>query len=127
MDDSVWIVNPDEYEDKCIAIRSKTAYIFCYPIVPEVLATGCKVMTRTGQTVKKVQQVQDGYVGILDGEELHWDRAGRYSGPYKDDQRDLFISERFFRKDWQANIKMSNAEYVVRFGRLHPTVKIPRE
>lgn len=123
-DNDIWIFDPSQLEDKCVVVRSKTAYIYCYPVVPEVLVTGAKVITRTGKTVKKVQRLQDGYEGFVDGEECHWDLAGRFSGPYKNDPLDIFIPERFFRKDWQAHIKMGNAEWTLKFGRTHPTKKM---
>ena len=122
----IWIVNPDEYEDSCIVIRSKTAYVYCYPINKEVLASGAKVVTRDGKTVKRVQLDSTGYTGILDGEEVMWDSAGRYIGPYKDSPNDLYICERYFRKDWQEHIQMGNAEWAFRYGRLHPGVKMPK-
>lgn len=123
------IVDLDSLEPLCIAMRSRTAIIFCYPICKEVLKTGCKVLSRDGRVVKKVRTGtsagQDVYVGILDGEELKWDSAGRYAGPYKDTPNDLFVPERYFYQDWKTNIGMSNSEWAVKFGRPHPTVAIP--
>lgn len=125
LDKDIWIKNPEEYEDKCIAIRSKTIYIFCYPIVSEVLGKDCKVVCRDGRTVKKVKQTYDGYSGIVDGVEYHWDTAGRYVNPYIDSPLDLFVPERYFRKKRREEVMMSNTEYTIRYGRPHPTVKIP--
>lgn len=125
-DDDIWIVNPDKYEDRCIAVRSKTAYIYCYPLNYDILATGAKVITRDGRTVKKVVLEPSGYTGLLEGKEEHWDIAGRYIDAYRDSPNDLYIPERFFRKDWQTTIRMSNAEYAIRYGRRHPKAKIQR-
>ena len=123
------IADTDELEDRCIAVKSKTAYIFCYPICPEVLKAGCKVITRDGRVVKKVAHGNscgvNVYVGILDGQEMRWDEAGRFIGPYEDSPNDLYVSERYWYKDWRNNIKLSNAEWELRFGRPHPTVKLP--
>ena len=122
-----WIVEPDE--SQCVAMRSRTAIIFCYPFNKEVWKTGPKILTRDGRVVKKVRMGGSNgvevVVGILDGEELRWDSAGRFEGPYKDSPLDLMISERYFYSDWKDHIKMSNAEWAVTFGRPHPNVKIP--
>jgi hypothetical protein len=125
------IADTDELEDRCIAVKSKTAYIFCYPICPEVLKAGCKVITREGRVVKKVAHGNscgvNVYVGILDGQEMRWDEAGRFIGPYEDSPNDLYVSERYWYKDWRNYIKLSNADWELRFGRPHPTVKIPTD
>lgn len=127
--DDIWIVDPSEYESQCECIRSKTAYIYTYPFVAEVAKTGAKVITRTGRTVKNIRINGKGanavITGELDGEKLVWDAAGRHDGPYKDSPLDLRISERYFYKDWKTHFGMSNAEFAVRYGRPHPTVKIP--
>ena len=122
-----WIVEPDE--SQCIAMRSHTAIIFCYPFNKEVAKLGPKITTRDGRVVKKVRMGAsagvDVIVGILDGEELKWDAAGRFAGPYEDHPNDLYISERYFMSDWKEHIKMSSAEWAVTYGRPHPGVKIP--
>lgn len=123
------IADTDELEDRCIAVKSKTAYIYCYPICPEVLKAGCKVITRSGRVVKKVAHGNscgvNVYVGILDGQEMRWDEAGRFIGPYEDSPNDLYVPNRYWYKDWRNYIKLSNAEWELRFGRPHPTVKLP--
>jgi hypothetical protein len=128
--DNKWLIDIDEYEDKCICMRSKTAYVYLYPFVPEAYQVGMKVMTRDGRLVKKVRVGGEGpkaiVVGILDGEELRWDAAGRFEGPYKNSPNDLFIQERYLQKDWRLHMSMSNAEWAIRFGIPHPTVKIPK-
>lgn len=126
MEQDVWIVNPDMYEEQCECIRAHTAYVYTYPFVREVWQTGCKVVDRRGRTIRKIQEVHDGFVGILDGEEMHWDVAGRYVGPYTDSPNDMRIPERFFRKNWQIDMQMSNAEWTMRYGRQHPYVKAKR-
>lgn len=127
--EDIWIVDPSQFEDKCVCIRSKTAYVYMYPFCAEVAKTGAKTVTRTGRTVKNVQVNGKGanavVTGELDGERLTWDAAGRYKGPYVDDDRDLYHYERYFYKDWKTHFGMSNAEFAVRYGRPHPTVKIP--
>ena len=127
--EDIWIVDPSQFEDQCECIRSRTAYIYTYPFVVEVWKTGAKVITRTGRTVKNVQVNGKGanaiITGELDGERLTWDAAGRYEGPYKDSPLDMRICERYFYKDWKTHFGMSNAEWAVRYGRPHPTVKIP--
>lgn len=128
--ESNWLIDLDEYEDKCICMRSKTAYIYLYPFVPEVYEVGMKVMTRDGRLVKKVRVGGSGpktvVVGILDGEELRWDAAGRFEGPYKNSPNDLFLHEKYYLKNWRQLMGMSNAEFAVRYGRPHPSVKIPQ-
>lgn len=129
--ESNWLIDLEEYEDKCICMRSKTAYIFCYPFMPDVWQSGMKVLTRDGRVVKKVrvggEAGRQTVIGILDGEELRWDAAGRFEGPYKDSPNDLFLQDRYLMKDWRQNMAMSNAEWALRFGRPHPKVKIPRQ
>ena len=126
---SLWIVDPSEYEDLCVCVKSKTAYIYAYPFVKDVWKSGAKVITRSGKTVKKVcigsSNGEDVIVGILDGQELKWDAAGRFKGPYIEDENDLMICERYWYKDWRNYIKLSNADWELRFGRPHPTVKLP--
>lgn len=124
-----WIVDLDELEPLCICLRTKTCYSYFYPFQKEVWKRNAKIVTRDGRVVKKVRM---GYsngteviVGILDGEELKWDEAGRFNGPYVDDVKDLYIQEKFFYKDWKNNIHLSNAEWEMRFGRQHPYVKKP--
>ena len=125
------IVDTEELEDRCIVLRSRTAYVYCYPFCKEVWKTGAKIVTRSGQTVKKVQigssNGEEVIVGILGGQELKWDAAGRYKSPYIDDENDLMIYERYFYKDWKSHIKLSHADWELRFGRPHPTVKIPTD
>jgi hypothetical protein len=123
------IADTDELEDRCIAVKSKTSYIYCYPICPEVLKAGCKVITRDGRVVKKVAYGNscgvNVYVGILDGQEMRWDEAGRFVGPYEDSPNDLYVAHRYWFKDWRNHIKLSHAEWNLRFETKHPTVKLP--
>lgn len=120
-----------DLEMLCIAQKSRTAVIYLYPFVKEVWKHGAKVVTRDGRTVKRVQCGSQGgndvVVGILDGEELRWDGAGRFKSPYENDPRDLFITERYFRRDWKSWIKLSNAEWAIKFGRPHPYAKLKTE
>lgn len=130
INDDVWIVDPKDYEDQCECIRSRTAYIYTYPFVKEVWEAGAKVITRDNRVVKKIRMESSMgvtvIVGILDGEEIRWDAAGRFEGPYKDSPKDLRICERYFYKDWPQDIRMSNAEWTLRYGRRHPFAKIPK-
>lgn len=122
-------VDLEELEPYCECMKSRTAYIYTYPFVEQVAKNGAKIMTRDGRVVKKVRMgsANGDYavVGVLDGEELKWDVAGRFSGPYMDSPLDLRISERYFFKDWKSTMKMSNAEWYATHDRRHPTVKIP--
>lgn len=131
LNDDKWIVDPSEYEDMCECVKSRTAYIYTYPFIKDVWKSGAKIMTRSGQTVKKVHMGssngEEVIVGILDGQELKWDAGGRFESPYKDSPLDLRISERYFYKDWKSHIKLSHADWELRFGRPHPTVKIPTD
>lgn len=126
-----YIVPIDDYEDQCECIRVHTAYVYTYPFVAEVAKTGAKIVTRDGRVVKKIRMGGingvDVVVGILDGEELRWDAGGRFEGPYKKSQNDLRIFERYFYKNWKEFMNMSYAEWTIRFGRPHPTVKIPNK
>ena len=129
--DKDWTVNLDEYEDRCICMRSKTAYIYLYPLQTDSYEAGMKVMTRDGRVVKNVRvggiRGQKVVIGVLDGKELRWDSAGRFESPYRDSPNDLYVPERFFRKGWRQDMAMSNAEWTVRYGRPHPRVKIPKQ
>lgn len=123
-------IDLEPYEDQIIAQRSRTAIIFLYPFIKEAYKYGMRVQTRDGRVVKKVRvggaNGVDVVVGILDGEELRWDAAGRFLGPYQDDDRDLYIPERYMYKDWRENIGLSNSEWAMTFGKRHPGVKMPK-
>lgn len=117
------------YEGRVIAMRSRTAIVYLYPFVLEAFRYGMKVMTRDGRVVKGVRvggAGDDGVVvGVLDGEELRWGGDGRFAGPYIDDDRDIFIPERYMYTDWKDHIKMSNAEWSATFGKPHRGVSVP--
>lgn len=121
-------IDLDELESKCIAMRSRTSIIYCYPFQHIAVKLGAKIVTRDGRTVKKVRvgtsNGVQAVVGIIDGEELKWDAAGRFNGPYIDDEKDLYVPERYFFKDCKSTIKMSNAEWYSTHDRRHPKVKI---
>lgn len=125
-----WLKDLDAVEGKCICMRTKTAYSYFYPFDPDVFETGMKVCTRDGRLVKNVRVGGNGpkavVAGMLDGSERRWDAAGRAVNAYTDSPDDLFIQERYLYRDWRVNIGMSNAEWAVRYGRPHPTVKIPK-
>lgn len=125
-----WLKDLDAVEGKCICMRTKTAYSYFYPFDPDVFETGMKVCTRDGRLVKNVRVGGKGskavVVGMLDGSERRWDAAGKAVNAYTDSPDDLFIQERYLYSDWRVNIGMSNAEWAVRYGRPHPTVKIPK-
>lgn len=123
------IADPYEREDQCVALRSRTCFMFCYPIHPDVLKAGGKVLTRDGRVVKKVNYgTSEGaaaYIGLLDDQWLTWDGAGRAEGPYKDSPLDLFVPERYWYRDWRKHISMSYAEWELKFGRRHPNCELP--
>ena len=123
------IVDLDALEPCCIAQHSRTAIIYLYPYMWEVVRLGAKVLTRDGRLVKRVHPAkhdgQDVVVGILEGKSLVWDHAGRFNGPYADHPNDLYVPERYFFKDFKSHMKMSYAEWTAKFGRPHPTVKLP--
>lgn len=122
-------IDLDALESKCIAMRSRSAIIYCYPFNDIAVKIGAKILTRDGRVVKKVRTgTSNGVqvvVGILDGEELKWDAAGRFNGPYIDDVKDLFVPERYFFKDWKSTMKMSYSEWYATHERRHPYVNIP--
>lgn len=120
------IVDTEPLEEVCIVIRTRTAYCYAYPFNQTVWESGAKVVTRDGRTVKKVRVEGEGIHGLLDGEEREWDNAGRSEGPYRDTPEDLYILERYFYKDWPQDLRMSNAEWTLRYGRRHPFAKIPK-
>ena len=124
------LVNLDELEPFCVAMRSRTSIIYLYPFQKVVWKNGAKIITRDGRVVKKLRMGGSGgvdvIVGILDGEELRWDAAGRFYGPYKDSPLDLMFPERYAYRNWKEHIGMSNAEWAVNFGRPHPGVKMPK-
>lgn len=117
-------VDLEPYEGLVVAARARGTVVYLYPFVPEAFRCGMRVLTRDGRVVKRVRVGGSGphavVVGILDGEELRWDRAGRFSGPYRDDPRDLFVPERYMYTDWKETISMSNGEWAARFGKAHP-------
>lgn len=123
-----YIVNLDEREKDCIAIRIKATIVFAYPVCKEVLEYNPKVITKTGKVVKNVKPAKrDGenvLVGEIDGERLIWDENGIYQDN-KDSELNLFVPERYFDKRWRDKIKTSNGEWALLFQRQHPTVAIP--
>ena len=123
-----YIVNIDELEDRCIAMRVHSAIIYCYPFVEEVAKRGAKIMTASGKVVKHVQPAtQDDkrvIVGELDGERLVWDINGNFVGEDEDGSMRLVIPERYFMVKWKNYIKMSNSEFALKYQRPHPTVKV---
>ena len=123
-----YIVNLDELEDRCIAMRVHSAIIYCYPFIEEVAKRGAKIMTASGKVVKHVQPAtQDDkrvIVGELDGERLVWDVSGNFMGEDGDGSMRLCIPERYFMRNWKSIIKMSNSEFALKYQRPHPTVKV---
>lgn len=128
IDKSLYTVDPTLYEDFCIAIPNRSAYLFCYPYVREVWITGAKVVTRSGRTARSITEEAGGrLLGYVDGVQHEWDLAGRAVSPYKDSPLDLYIPEKYFRKDWPDLIKMSNADYQLKYGIEHPKAKIQKK
>lgn len=116
----------DEMEEKCLALKGKGVTLYIYPFNAEVASTGAKVLTRDGRTVKRIRVAAgrngDIVTGILDGETLQWDIHGRFSSPYLNDSRDLYIPERYFDPDWKQLIRTSNAEWAINYQRPHKNV-----
>lgn len=129
-----YIVNLDELEDRCIAMRVHSAIIYCYPFIEEVAKRGAKILTASGKVVKHVQPATRGceyvfpqeriIVGELDGERLVWDTEGNLLGDDKDGSMRLVIPERYFMRNWKSVIKLSNSEFALKYQRPHPTVKV---
>ena len=129
MDNLEYIVDTTELEPLCIAMRKKSTIIFLYPYQDAVAKTGAKVVTRDGRVVRKVRKSLNGgkviITGLLDGEFLTWDSAGRFIGPYEDSEKDLYIPERFFVKGWKNEITLSNSDWALKYDIKHPDVKVP--
>lgn len=128
-----YIVNLDELEDRCIALRVHSTIIYCYPFVEEVAKHGAKIMTASGKVVKHVQPATHGsedtlkirfIIGEFDGERLAWDVKGNFMGEDKDGSMRLVIPQRYFDKQWKSKIKISNGEWEIKYGTKHPTVKV---
>ena len=118
-------------EQNCIAMYVRKTVVFFYPPTPEVVQTGCKVVTRKGETVKHCKCLLDDrnnvyYTGTVNGNELKWDTAGRFVNPYKDSPFDLYVAERYFDPLWKKKINLSNAEWAEKYQHEHPDVKIPQ-
>lgn len=122
-----YLVEPDE--SKCIALRVHSVVLYCYPWREAVGKHNPKVITRTGRVVKHVQPAtRDGVrilTGELDGERLTWDINGRFVDDKTDHENDLYISHRYWDKMWQNRIKMSNADWCLKFETDHPSVSVP--
>lgn len=117
-------------EERCVAIRIRSCVVYCYPVCREVLEHGPKVLTRSGKTVKRVQYAdgkngEEIITGLLDDERLFWDRNGWFNGE-EENELSLVIPERYFMRDWKTYIKLSNGDWVLKFGRPHPNVKAPK-
>lgn len=133
-DEIKYISDLDEMEDKCIAIKIHSCLIFCYPICEKVLEYHPKVLTRSGKVVKKVQMAMRGsddlaekekvFTGLLDDERLVWDENGRYNGEDNNDLN-LVVPERYWDKDWRSKIKLSNAQWCLKYQKPHKGVKLP--
>ena len=123
-----YIINLDELEDRCIALRVHSAIIYCYPFVEEVAKRGAKILTASGKVVKHVQPAtrdeERVIVGELEGERLIWDIDGNLIGEDNDGSLRLTIPERYFIRNWKSFIKMSNGEFALKYQRPHPTVKV---
>lgn len=123
-----YIVNLDELEDRCIAMRVHSTIIYCYPFVEEVAKRGAKILTARGKVVKHVQPAtrdeERVIVGELDGERLVWDINGNFIGEDEDGSMRLCIPQRYFDRRWETRIKESNSEWELKYGTKHPTVKV---
>ena len=124
-----YIVNLDELEDRCIALRVHSVVLYCYPWCEAVGKLNPKVITRIGKVVKHVQPAtRDGVrilTGELDGERLTWDINGRFTDDKTEHENDLFVPERYWMKNWKSAIKLSNGEWYLKYGKVHPSVEIP--
>lgn len=122
-----YLADMDEIEPECIAIRIKGKILYAYPFDKDVADTGAKVITRDGRVVKKVRVTTDNnaVTGVLGEEVLTWDRAGRINGAYINDERDLYIPERYFMRRWKDFMKLSNSEWAATYQLRHDSVKIP--
>jgi len=122
-----YIKEPDE--TKCIAIRVHSCIVYMYPFNKEVAKYNPKIVCRDGRVVKKVQlAIKDDkeiVTGLLDEERLIWDINGRFIDAETDSDKDLYIFERYFHRNWKQDIKLSNSEFAVRYQRRHPYVKVP--
>lgn len=108
-------------ERLCIAVRRNGTVLYLYPVDMELVRQGAQVLTRSGVTVRRLHLRDDGRIGgVLGAEELTWDAAGRFIGPYLDHDNDLYISERYFDPRWKYKRRMSNAEWSAAYGREHP-------
>lgn len=119
-------------EQNCVAMWVRKTVVYFYPPLPEVVQTGCKVVTRSGETVKHCRCLLDDrnnvyYTGVVNGDELKWDLAGRFVNPYTDSPFDLFVAERYFDPQWKQKIKLSNAEWASQYQKKHPSVKVPEK
>lgn len=123
-----YIVNLDELEDRCIALRVHSTIIYCYPFVEEVAKRGAKILTASGKVVKHVQPAtQDEkrvIVGELDDERLMWDINGNFMGEDQNGSMRLCIPQRYFDRHWKTRIKESNSEWELKYGTRHHDVKV---
>lgn len=113
---------PDDLEKLCVAVRKHGNTVYMYPFDADVARTHAKVVTRDGKhTVKQlmINTEDDCITGLIDGNMMKWDIAGRYRSPYVNSPWDLFIPERYFDPDWKSKIKMSNADWQEAYGREH--------
>lgn len=121
----------DEMERECIAIWKHSTTIFMYPFSTEVFRRGCKVLTRDGRKVRKIEVSRDwvagGHIvtGELDGKRYKWTEGGRFRDAYTEDANDLYIPERYFDPQWKEKIKLSNFEWASKYQKEHPYTKIP--
>lgn len=130
-----YLVDLDELEERCIAMRVHSAIIYCYPFKEEVAKHGAKILTASGKVVKHVQPAtkwdKDGIpqkrviIGELEGERLLWDTEGNLLGDDKDGSMRLVIPQRYFDKQWKNKIKLSNGEWEIKYGTKHPSAKLP--
>ena len=124
-----YIVDLDKMEDQCVAIRIHSCIVYCYPICEKVLEYHPKVLTRSGKVVKKVQMAvresgEKVITGLLDDERLVWDEKGRYNGE-GDNDINLVVPERYWDSQWRSKIKLSNAQWCLKYQKHHKGVKIP--
>lgn len=125
-----YIVEPNE--DECIAIRVKSTILYAYPINLKLLEVHPKVVTKTGELVKRVEiAIKDGVkvlIGELNEERLVWDIDGHFiQDGVENSEKNLYVFERYWDTQWRNRIKLSNGEWCIRYQRPHPNVQIPEE